>query len=153
MFEKQTMKQDKKFKPLPVEKGDELFPNGIFEFNISKLVAFIKENPDGFSFESVAVKALPAWASTHLNESTIEAADLSVPNILAEISPGMFNVIDGNHRLEKARRNGADTIPAYRVYARQHTAFLPSVDAYYLYIDYWNSKIPKEVRIRSKKKS
>ena len=34
-------------------------------------------------------------------ESTIAAAELSRPVILAEISPGRYNLIDGNHRMAK----------------------------------------------------
>ena len=33
------------FTPLPVSEGDELFPNGIFEFNVTKLVVFIRDHP------------------------------------------------------------------------------------------------------------
>jgi len=44
---------DKKFKPLPVDDDDELFPNGIFVFNITKLLTFIKAHQGSFSIEDV----------------------------------------------------------------------------------------------------
>jgi hypothetical protein len=33
------LKFDKNFQPCPVEPGDELYLNGIFEFNIARLLA------------------------------------------------------------------------------------------------------------------
>jgi hypothetical protein len=122
MFKK--LKLDKKFLPCPVEAGDELYPNGIFVFNITKLCEFILANPVSFPIEKVLLTSLRNSFSTNLNELTIQNADLGKPIILAEIAPGQFNVIDGNHRHEKASREGLETILAYRSY-----------------ISYWNSKV------------
>ncbi len=129
------------FRPLPVNENDELFPNGIFVFDISQLIVFIKANPSKFAIEKIAVRSLWNITSKNLNESTIQTADLSMPLIFAEISPGIFNVIDGHHRLEKAYRYNIDKIPVCRVYAKQHLAFLTSVRAYNAYIEYWNGKV------------
>ena len=134
-------KFNKKFQPRPVDEGDELYRNGIFEFNITKLRAFVMANPDVFPPEKVDVEALRTCPRIHLNESTVQTADPSAPIVLAEISPGRFNVIDGNHRLEKAHRDGVEKISTYRVTADQHVAFLTSERAYKAYIEYWNSKI------------
>lgn len=134
-------RRNKSFQPLIVEKDDELFANGIFEFNITKLLAFIRSNPDKFPTEDVDVKTLRQSFSDGLNESTIRTADISIPIILAEISPGRFNAIDGNHRLERANRDKVEKIPAFKVYAYQHVAFLTSERAYKSYLEYWNSKI------------
>ncbi len=43
------LKIDKSFKPSEVMDGDEIYPNGIFVFNISKLIEFIESNPDIFT--------------------------------------------------------------------------------------------------------
>ena len=51
-----------------------------------------------------------AGNSTRLNEPAILAADLTRPVILAEIAPARFNLIDGHHRVEKARREGVLSI-------------------------------------------
>lgn len=141
LLRSRKMKINKKFQPLSQDEGDELYPNGIFVFNITKLLAFIKANPHTFKPEEVSVKTVRTCPSSNLNESTIQIANIMEPIILAEIAPDKFNVIDGNHRLEKAYRDGADKILAYRVRAEQHLAFLPSVTAYESYIEYWNSKI------------
>jgi ParB-like nuclease domain len=130
-----------KFQPLPVDAGDECFRNGIFEFNITKLLAFIKNNPDKFPVEEVDGTALRYGDEESLDEATIKTANLSAPINLAEISPGRFNVVDGSHRVERAHREGVEKIPAYRVGAADHQAFLTSERGYKAYIDYWNSKI------------
>lgn len=46
---------DKKLQPCPAEPGDELFPNGIFEFNITQLLSFIEANVDRFPIERVGI--------------------------------------------------------------------------------------------------
>lgn len=135
------LKLDKTFTPIAVDGGDELFPNGIFEFNVTKMLAFIEATPDKFPVETVAVEPLRGDSSETLDEETIRRADVSKPILLAEISPGRFNVIDGNHRVERAGRDGLKTIPARRIGAERHLAFLTSVRAYEAYIGYWNSKL------------
>jgi len=71
----------------------------------------------------------------------MEHVEISRPIILAEIAPGRYNLIDGNHRLEKAHRMGIKTIQAYRLNATQHIKFLIGKKTYTTYIEYWNSKL------------
>jgi hypothetical protein len=134
------MRLDADFLPMGVDTGDELFLNGIFEFNITKLLDHIKSHRGSFPIEKLQVRDLHAWSPEDLDESAIQKADLSSPIVLAEISPGHFNVIDGNHRLERARRDGVKSISAYRLSPSQHHKFLTSKRAYEAYVDYWNSK-------------
>lgn len=131
----------RRFIPLDVEENDELFPNGIFEFNITKMLAFIGARPREFPPESVALRDIPASARNGSDEAAIRSADLAKPVILAEISPGNFNLIDGHHRLARARRDGCETLLAVRIGPDQHCAFLTSVKAYRAYVAYWNEKV------------
>lgn len=135
------LKFNKTFQPLPCDVGDEFYPNGIFEFNITKLLEFINANKDKFQPQEVEVNTLRNFQSRNLNESAIKSANLSAPIILAEIGPGQFNVIDGHHRLEKAHRDNVDRILAYKVLAEQHITFLTSEMAYKEYVQYWNEKL------------
>ena len=41
----QKLKADNNFTPCPIDDGDELYPNGIFVFNITKMICFIASNP------------------------------------------------------------------------------------------------------------
>jgi hypothetical protein len=142
------LKLDKKFQPSPVEEGDEAYPNGIFEFNITRLLAFIDAHPEDFPLEPIPVADIPNYGGSRLNEATVRSADLTRPVLLAEISPGRHNLIDGHHRVAKARRDGVPIVPARRISGPQHVRFLTSTAAYEKYVEYWNSKV-KEMHRRS----
>ena len=130
---------DNSFTPCPESDGDEFYPNGMFVFNISKMIGYIQKNPEVFVPEEVAVKGLHKFLS--LNESHVDFVDISKPVILAEITPSRFNMIDGQHRVEKAHRLGIEIIQAYKLNVHQHIRFLTSRKAYESYVEYWNSKI------------
>jgi hypothetical protein len=130
---------DPHFTPCPAHAGDELFPNGIFEFNITAMLAFLQEHPDAVPLVDVSV----AEHSSHdfqLDPAEYDSFDVSRPVILAEIAPGRYNLIDGNHRMEKARRLGMDTVRAYKFPPEVHMRFLTSAKGYHAYIEYWNLK-------------
>ena len=134
------LKIDDDFTPCPVASGDELFPNGIFVFNITKIIEYIQKNPDSITLEEVAVNNFCKDFSS-INESSVDSAEISKPVILAEISPGRFDLIDGHHRMEKTRRMGINSIRAYKLNVEQHMRFLISEKAYVAFVGYWNSKI------------
>lgn len=136
---------DKTFVPASVDEGDEFFPNGIFHFNITKMLMFIHAHAEEFVPERVAVRDFPKSFSS-INEAYMNSVDSSEPVILAEIAPGRYNLIDGHHRMEKARRSGIEYIMAYRLSVNQHIRFLTSVEAYAAYVDYWNTKLKGRIR-------
>ncbi len=133
------IKVDNNFTPCPVAIGDELFPNGIFEFNVTKMLEYVQENLNNITIEQVAVKAFLKDFSS-INEAHLDSVDISKPIVLVEISPGKYNLIDGNHRMEKARRMGVKSVQAYKLDVEQHMKFLTNKKAYVAYIEYWNSK-------------
>jgi hypothetical protein len=135
------LKLDKAFKPCPLAGGDEAYPNGIFEFNITRLLTFIDAHPEDFPLEPVSVADIPDYGSSRLNEAAVLSADLSRPVLLAEIAPGRHNLIDGHHRVAKARREGVPTVDARRIACPRHVPFLTSTAAYEKYVEYWNSKV------------
>ena len=135
------LKADQAYEPIGRDAGDEFFPNGLFEFNVTKMLRFLDANPEQFPVGEVVVASFEDFGGQHLNEKTIRKANISNPIVLVEISPGRFNVIDGNHRLARARRDGLKEIPVRRVPVEQHLPFLTSVKGYEKYIDYWNSKL------------
>lgn len=135
------LKLDKTFQPCPAELGDELYPNGIFEFNITRLLAFVAAHVDRFPIERVEVDDIPNYGSDNLDEDAVGTADLLRPILLAEISPGLFSLIDGHHRVAKARWKGVGTLLAHRVACPHHVRFLTSTRGYELYVEYWNGKL------------
>jgi hypothetical protein len=138
------LKTNRRFTPCPIDDEDELYPNGIFVFNITKMAEYIKKNPD-ITCEEVLVKEFISSFSK-CNESHLSTVDLTKPVILAEIAPGRFNVIDGNHRMEKARRSGVEKVPAYRLSPEVHLQFLTTEKGYLAYVEYWNDKLKASKR-------
>lgn len=130
--------QVKDFTPCPIDDGDELYPNGIFVFNITKLTEYMQCN--NITCEDVLVKDFSRDFAI-VKESHLAEVDVSKPVIVAEISPGQYNVIDGHHRMEKARRLGLEKISAYKLCPEQHMQFLTNEKGYLAYIEYWNSKL------------
>ncbi len=134
------LKMNDNFIPCPVAVGDELYPNGIFVFNITKITEYIQESADRVALGKVAVSDFPKEFS-FINEAYVDSVDISKPVVLAEISPGRYTLIDGHHRLEKARRMGINSVRAYKLGVEQHMRFLISKEAYLAYVGYWNSKL------------
>ncbi|MDT8432939.1 MAG: ParB N-terminal domain-containing protein [Bacteroidales bacterium] len=104
------------------------------------MITYIQNNPDVFAPETVNVKRIYS-TSPHINETHLDAVDVSKPVILAEIAPERYNLIDGHHRAEKANRLGMETIKAYRLKASQHIQFLTRQTSYEKYIEYWNDNV------------
>ena len=150
------LRLNRRFQACAAKPGDELYPNGIFEFNVTRLLAFIRAHAERFPIELVELTEMPDFGpGEHLNEAAILASDLSRPILLAEITPGRYNVIDGHHRLARARREGLRRMPVHRVRCPEHLAFLTSARAYEKYVEYWNSKLAllqrsaRRVRLRN----
>lgn len=139
------LKADKSFIPVPIEPGDEYYPNGIFVFNITKILDYIKKHKDEIPKQKIKVTAYYV-PKPNLIEEHIEQADLSRPVILAEIRPGSYNLIDGHHRLEKANRMGMNELDAYFLSPEQHTMFLSTQKGYEAYIVYWNEKVEQDIK-------
>lgn len=141
------LRRDKRFAPCAIETGHEFFANGIFEFNITRILEFLDADGVRYPVESITVSSIPDFGGERLNEATVRSADLNRPILLAEISPERFNVIDGHHRIARARREGVLSIPARRIRCPAHLAFLTSARAYECYVEYWNGKV-KEMEPR-----
>lgn len=76
-----------------------------------------------------------------INESHLGTVDISKPVILAEIAPDRYNIIDGNHSMEKAKMSGEKYLPAYKLTVGHHINFLIDIEAYLEYVKYWNRKL------------
>ena len=109
-------------------------------FNITKLLEYIQNNPYSVPLEEVAIKDF-CKDHSFINESYVDSVEISEPVVMAEISPGRYNLIDGHHRMEKARRLGICSIPAYKLAVELHVRFLTSEKAYVAFVEYWNSKL------------
>ncbi|HEX7401919.1 MAG TPA: hypothetical protein VF369_07050, partial [candidate division Zixibacteria bacterium] len=71
---------DQNYVPASADEGDELYPNGIFVFNITKMIEYIRTHQDQIPLESIEVKAYTK-GSSRLAEATIAKADITIPLI------------------------------------------------------------------------
>jgi len=139
----QKLKYNTNFSPCEVHDDDEIFRNGIFVFNITKILNDIESNV----LNPVLIDLdLKQWKNEHslsanINEEHLKQCDISKPIIIAEISPQRYNCIDGNHRLYKAYLENVQYIKAYKLSSPHHINYITDISAYKSYIDYWNSKL------------
>jgi len=108
---------------------------------------FISNNLDLITLEQIAVNTFFETSSS-LDEYHLENLQIFEPIIMAEIAPGNYNLIDGHHRVERAKRLGMDNLHVYKLTVDQHIEFLTDKRAYLAYIAYWNDKL-EEVKTRS----
>ena len=132
---------------------EEWFPNGIFNYNVSRLIRdlaadeTVKETNTPWLNTAVRTSVPVGETIAHchglgqMEEEHIQAADLERPLIFIELAPDSFNLIDGHHRLEKARREGITALPAWMVDAHAAVRYLGSEAEYSTYVGYWNSKV------------
>ena len=131
--------------------GDEIFCNGIFRFNVSAVLEWLKQND--LPVIDVPVQIWGPFGSKE--DQHVEAADLNRPIIIVEMAPDYcdfisdfpmdswgargYVCIDGQHRIEKATRLGLETLPAVVLRMEQHISFLYA--GYDSYVNYWNGKL------------
>lgn len=145
------LSQERQKLPILPEVGDEIFCNGVFYFNVSALLDWLRQNP-----QPVVYTPIDMWFSSFPKEECyVDAADLTRPIVIAEIAPDYLDFIsdipehhwpsrgyaciDGHHRIEKANRMGIETLPAVVIRMEQHIQFL--YKGYDSYAEYWNSKL------------
>lgn len=146
------MKIDPDYVPCAAIEDDEICVNGVFRFNISKMLA---------DMASGILTAVPLqidirkWYQEHyhdsVNEEHLPTVDPSHPILVAEINEGNNNIIDGNHRFEKARRSGQEWIGAWQVSGEQLIPYFVTKNGYESFISYWNGKLQDHESDRKKK--
>ncbi len=134
---------DPDFIPCEANEGDEIYSLGIFNFNISRMLSDIESGSLIVVRESINVQD---WFRNHcecsVNEEHMPNVKLSSPVIQAEIKHERFEIIDGNHRMIKALREGIPFVDSYRIAGHQLPSYLIERRGYEAYIQYWNDKLP-----------
>jgi len=103
--------------------GKNGIPTEFFIYNVSRLIKDLaadeNEKDSRVPWLNTAVKVPVSVKEAidhchglgHLEEEHIQIADLNRPLIFIELAPDSFNLIDGHHHLEKARRQGIKELP------------------------------------------
>ena len=140
-----TLKLIKNYAPKVQESEEiEIYPNGIFKFFISKILEDIKNGDFKPKMERINIEK---WRKSHvkntdsLDENHLKIAKTRKPIIQAEIRIGKFEIIDGNHRFEKAFRDGKKTINSYKIYGEELVPYFYNQKGYECFVNYWNFKL------------
>jgi len=136
------LKLDKYFEPISTLEGDEIFRSGYFKFNITRILEDISAGKLKVVEEPINVSS---WSRMHssnsLNEDHLPSVDINKTVLQAEIRAGIYNIIDGNHRIEKARREGVEWINSYIIKGEQLVPYFIEKKGYEAFVEYWNSKL------------
>ncbi len=136
------LKIDKAYVPAKEKEGDETFLNGIFHFNISRILEDIHSGVLKIEQEQIDVgKWFKRNCRGKINEDHLPSVDFSRPVIQAEISAGCFVIIDGNHRIEKALIDKVSFIDSYKLKGEQLLPYFTDESGYKVFILYWNDKL------------
>lgn len=135
------LKLDSTFKPCPPAEEEEVFANGVIRWNISKMQEFIDAHPQEIEYKQMDMQLLTE-EYTNINLDHVPTVDIKKPIILVEFNPMIQDhLIDGRHRVTRARELGVTTLPAYKLKLKQHIPFLTSQTGYEAYVRYWNEKV------------
>lgn len=145
-------------RPMELERndGDEFYPNGIFEFHITRMNEYINQHQDEFEKVKIDIEHYYRYfKNADIKQMYVEQADLERPVIFAEITPDRlyngypgigedyysrgYNLIDGHHRIHKAYQLGVKTIWAWILPMEQHYQFMSK--GFEKYREYWNGKL------------
>ncbi|WP_062105435.1 hypothetical protein [Bacillus niameyensis] len=143
MSQSRMMHVKKLYEPCPVKENDEIFRNGVFHFNISRILEDIHSGKLVVDKEYIDINEWFKWHGHHssLNEDHLSTVNIDSIIVQAEISPGIFSIIDGNHRMEKAFRLGNPSIYSYKLRREQLIPYFITEKGYQAFVEYWNSKL------------
>lgn len=127
--------------PCVAMEGEEIYPNGIFRINITRILEHVRDGNLSPEFEELEIKKWHHKYFGVINESHLQNVDCSQPVILAEISPGRYNIIDGHHRIEKAHRDNIPFVPAWKLTMEQLINYFIDLRGYRAFVPYWNEKL------------
>jgi len=136
------LKLNKNYLPCTANENDEIYPNGIFRFNVTRILEHIGAGK--LEAEKTEINTVE-WFRTHfrssVNESHLPSVDVTLPVLQAEIRQDMYEIIDGHHRLEKAYRNNIPVVNSYKLKGELLVEYFIDEQGYMAFVEYWNSKL------------
>ena len=136
------MKINKNFTPIS-ETAEEVY-GGFLQFNISAIIEDIASKKLIVEKKRIYISS---WFKEHsiefgvINKEHLPSVDLGMPIIQAEMRINKYEIIDGNHRMQKAFDDGRTYINSYQLSGEQLANYLMSKEQYESYVNYWNEKL------------
>lgn len=137
------IKLNKKYQPFATD-ADEIYINGFFHFNISQIIKDIDSKKLLVQSEKINLKN---WLKEHslefsvIDKEHLKTVDTNKPILQAEIRINKYEIIDGNHRIQKAFDEGLKYINSYKLQGEQLFPYFMEKQQYEAYVKYWNEKL------------
>lgn len=137
------IKLNKKYQPIATD-ADEIYINGFFYFNISQIIKDIDSKKLIVQSEKINLKN---WLKEHslefsvIDKEHLKTVDMNKPVMQAEIRINKYEIIDGNHRIQKAFNEGLKYINSYKLQGEQLLPYFMEKQQYEVYVKYWNEKL------------
>ena len=97
--------------------------NGILIWDVTSILEDIEQHPDSYTIQTLSTALLADHNDARVSHTRAMASDLTKPLVVAELSNDHLLLIDGNHRLHKARALGLENIPCY-IFLRNSSSIL-----------------------------
>ena len=81
--------------------------NGILIWDVTSILEDIEQHPDSYTIQTLSTALLADHNDARVSHTRAMASDLTKPLVVAELSKDHLLLIDGNHRLHKARALGS----------------------------------------------
>ena len=78
--------------------------NGILIWDVTSILEDIEQHPDSYTIQTLSTALLADHNDARVSHTRAMASDLTKPLVVAELSKDHLLLIDGNHRLHKARK-------------------------------------------------
>lgn len=146
-MKKRLLKLNKKFEPSSIP-AEEIY-GGFLQFNISAILADIESKKLTLLKKRIYIQN---WFEEHsvehavINQEHLKTVDFTTPVLQAEIRIEKYEIIDGNHRMQKAFDEGRTYINSYQLKGEQLANYLINKEQYESYVRYWNEKVDSYMR-------
>lgn len=112
------------YETIITDEGDEIFKSYGGTWNITKLQKYLERSSEyRYTLDKDFYEHLIRDDQT-VDESKIDNVDLQVPIIVAQLNNHRYLLIDGIHRVRKAKKNNMECMHAYVVPFEIHVKFL-----------------------------
>ncbi len=150
-MESRELIYDPNYVPCPTAPGDEIYVKGTLSLNITAVLKSISAGEIQCPCEDLNIKTwflINFQQQGTIHETHLDKVDLKKPIVLAERKPGAFTVVDGHHRMAKARRDGVENIKAYKISGKDFISFFTTLESYEKFLWDWNEDLASFMMFR-----
>jgi len=134
-------RKKKDYEPAWQTNDDEIFHFGALRWNVTKMKQWIKENVDSLDILDIPVEPWAVFIENVIRhrEDHIDEVNIAEPLIAVEMLEDSIIVVDGAHRILKAKKLGIENLKTYFLPFDLQVQFLINEWEYEQAITMWNN--------------